>query len=129
MDIAKLSASMSYANRLKVGAVVVKNEKILSTSWNGTPKGWDNSCEIEIDGNVVTKPEVSHAEEMAISKMCKDGISSDGAEIFVTHSPCYNCAKIIFNSGIQVVYYNIPYRDTSGIEFLEKCGVVVIKVD
>lgn len=128
MDIAKRSAEMSYAKRLKVGAVIVKDDKIISTSWNGTPRGWSNVCEHEVNGELKTKDEVAHAEEMAISKLAKNGDTCCGATMFITHAPCMNCARLIYNAGITAIYYEQEYRNRGGIEFLEKCGISVQKL-
>lgn len=128
MDIAKRSAEMSHAKRLKVGAVIVKDNKIISTSWNGTPSGEDNNCEHEVDGKLTTKPEVAHAEEMAISKLARDGISCLAATMYITHAPCMQCARLIYNAGICSIYYEKSYRDSTGVEFLQKRGISVQKL-
>lgn len=132
MDVAKRFAELSTAQRLNVGAIVVKDDRIISIGYNGTPAGWDNECEIEVvEDNVsrlVTKAEVLHAESNALSKLARCTESGDGASIFVTHSPCIDCAKMIYQSGIKAVYYAEEYRSTNGLEFLQKCGVHVEQV-
>jgi dCMP deaminase len=135
MDTAERFAQLSSAVRLKVGSVVVKDNRIISIGYNGTPAGWDNCCEeiIEVheDGGTVTKTkdEVIHAEANAIGKLARDGESGLHASLFCTHAPCVQCAKMIYGSGIHKVYYRNSYRDTSGIEFLEKCGIEVEKTN
>jgi dCMP deaminase len=137
MDLASRIALMSHAVRLKVGSVIVKNNSIISFGWNGMPSGWDNECEtveiVEIDEKfskqLVTKQEVLHSETNAIAKVSASTESSEGAAMFCTHAPCINCAKLIYQSGINSLYYRNTYRDTSGIEFLKKSGVVVTKYE
>jgi dCMP deaminase len=152
---------MSYAKRLQVGAVIVKNESVISYGYNGTPAGWDNDCEnvewcsaggwlsteeieegwphegtyLDADGNEMqgryrlkTKPEVLHAESNAIAKLAKSSSSGLNSDLFITHSPCIDCAKLIYQSGVSRVYYDQDYRDDSGIDFLKKSGVEVHKV-
>lgn len=133
MDTAKRFAELSHARRLHVGAIVVKDERIISIGYNGMPAGWDNNCEDQIfqqDGTsaLKTKSEVLHAESNAIAKLAKSNDSGDGSDIFVTHAPCIECAKLIYQSGIRRVYFNQNYRDDSGIKFLEKSGVEVKQV-
>ena len=137
MKVAELTSTLSYAKRLQVGSVIVKGNKILATGYNGMPSGWDNDCEtveiVEIDEKfskqLVTKQEVLHSETNAIAKVSASTESSEGAAMFCTHAPCINCAKLIYQSGINSLYYRNTYRDTSGIEFLEKSGVVVTKYE
>lgn len=158
MDVARRFAELSHARRLHVGAIVVKEDRIISIGYNGMPAGWDNDCEYTelmpvndstaslddypllgtfwINGHSVdrryrlrTKPEVLHAETNAIAKLAKSNDSGDGADIFVTHSPCVECAKLIYQSGIRRLYFGQNYRDESGIKFLQKSGVEVIKVE
>jgi dCMP deaminase len=137
MKVAELTSTLSYAKRLQVGSVIVKGNKILATGYNGMPSGWDNECEtveiVEIDEKfskqLVTKQEVLHSETNAIAKVSASTESSEGAAMFCTHAPCINCAKLIYQSGINSLYYRNTYRDTSGIEFLEKSGVVVTKYE
>lgn len=131
-NIAKEFASLSRARRLKVGAIIVKDDKIISCGFNGTPTGWDNNCEIErfdFDNQrrLETKPEVIHAEHNAIYKLAKSNESGLGAIMFCTHSPCLECSKGIFMSGIKMLYYGEDYRSRSGLELLEKSGVEVKK--
>jgi len=137
MDVAERFAQLSSAVRLQVGAIVVKDDRIISIGYNGMPSGWDNTCEdhytmIDNDGNRFieskTKPEVLHAEANAITKLARSSEGGDGATIFVTHAPCIDCAKLIYQSGINTVYYRTAYRDTSGIDFLAKSDVEVIKI-
>lgn len=132
MDVAKRFAELSTAQRLHVGAIVVKDDRIISIGYNGTPSGWDNNCEdVVIEDNVtrlVTKQEVLHAETNAISKLARSVESGENASIFVTHSPCIDCAKMIYQAGITQVYYNQDYRSSDGIEFLKKCNLHVEKV-
>jgi len=137
MKVAELTSTLSYAKRLQVGSVIVKGNKILATGYNGMPSGWDNDCEtveiVEIDEKfskqLVTKQEVLHSETNAIAKVSASTESSEGAAMFCTHAPCINCAKLIYQSGINSLYYRNTYRDTSGIEFLKKSGVVVTKYE
>jgi len=134
MDVAERFAQLSSAKRLNVGAIVVKDDRIISIGYNGMPSGWDNCCEDwngEDDwGNTIlkSKPEVLHAESNAIAKLAKSPESGAGATMFVTHQPCIDCAKLIYQSGIATVYYKNDYRSTQGIEFLIKSNVRIIKV-
>lgn len=136
MDIAERVAQMSYAERLKVGCVIVKDRNIISMSWNGTPSGWDNCCEdydtINIGGILTlqqkTKPEVLHAEENSILKLAREGKSGKDATMFCTHAPCIHCARMIGGAGISSLYYRNIYRDDSGIEYLKKYGTEIIHV-
>ena len=132
MKVAETFAELSTARRLHVGAIVVKDDRIISIGYNGMPSGWDNNCEIELHQpigrvDLVTKPEVLHAETNAIAKLAKSTESGDGATMFITHSPCLDCAKLIFQSGIKSVYYRNTYRSEDGIEFLKKCNIEVNK--
>ena len=163
MKTAKIFAELSSARRLHVGAIVVKDDRIISIGYNGMPAGWDNNCENkeymsgdaggwlspeeiyeqwpfeeeDIDPDLgyarryalKTKPEVLHAESNAIAKLAKSNDSGEGADIFITHAPCIECAKLIYQSGINGVYYSENYRDDSGIEFLKKSGVNIEKLD
>ena len=124
MDVAERFAQLSSATRLQVGAIVVKDDRIISIGYNGMPSGWDNCCEHE--GK--TKPEVLHAESNAIAKLARSPESGEGASIFITHSPCIDCAKLIYQSGIATVYYKNDYRSTQGIEFLTRSDIEVVKV-
>ena len=123
MDVAERFAELSSATRLQVGAIVVKDDRIVSIGYNGMPTGWDNCCE---DENNKSKPEVLHAESNAIAKLAKSSESGEGATIFVTHAPCIDCAKLIYQSGITTVYYKNTYRSTQGLEFVEKSHIKVI---
>lgn len=130
MNIAETVSQQSSAKRLQVGAIVVKDDRIISIGYNGMPAGWDNECEIvDRAGALITKPEVLHAESNAIAKLAKSSESGLGATLFITHSPCNECAKLIYQSGIAEVYYKNEYRNASGIEFLQKSGVNVTKLD
>jgi dCMP deaminase len=160
MAIADETSKLSYAMRLKVGSVIVREQTILATGYNGTPSGWDNNCEykewcnaggwlsleeieegwpyegtyLDAHGNEMqgryrlkTRPEVIHSESNAILKVAKSTESTVGATMFCTHAPCLDCAKLIFQSGINTLYYRNQYRSTDGIEFLEKGGVEVVQ--
>lgn len=132
MDTAKIFADLSHARRLHVGAIVVKDDRIISIGYNGMPAGWDNNCEDVIqhsDDTVTlkTKPEVLHAESNAIAKLARSNDSGLDADLFVTHSPCLECAKLILQSGIRRVYYGASYRSSDGVDFLEKSGISVKK--
>lgn len=162
MTLAKECAKMSRARRLQVGAILVKNNNIISFSWNGTPSNWDNNCEdtywmdissnylspeeiknqwphegtyLDNEGNVVsgryklvTKPEVLHAEMNNLMKLAKSTASGENATMFVTHSPCLECAKGIYQAGIKEVFYENQYRSNDGIEFLKKCRIAVTQI-
>ena len=143
MDTAERFAQLSSAKRLQVGAVVVKDNRIISIGYNGTPAGWSNDCEEmfitqdEISPNVFsldkriefrTKDEVIHAEANAISKLARSNDSGLGSDMFISHAPCVHCAKLIYGAGISKVYYRQSYRDTDGIDFLTKCNIEVEKV-
>ena len=133
MKTARVFAELSSSRRKQVGAVVVKNDRIISIGYNGMPSGWDNNCENELYQpvgrvNLVTKPEVLHAESNAIAKLAKSTESGDGASMFITCSPCIECAKMIFQSGIKEVFYDEDYRDDGGIVFLNKCGITVKQI-
>lgn len=124
MQIADLTSHLSYATRLKVGCIVVKEHRIISSGYNGTPSGWDNTCENLLeDGSTKTKPEVIHAEANAILKLARNHDSGNGAAMFITHAPCIDCAKMIYGAGIKKVYYRKIYRNDDGIEFLNKCNI------
>jgi dCMP deaminase len=153
MATAKTFAELSYARRLHVGAIVVKDDRIISIGYNGMPAGWDNDCEykeypprfgigngehndfgydlIDEDGKMYrlkTRPEVLHAESNAISKLARSSESGEGADMFITHAPCLDCAKLIYQSGIHRVYFGTAYRDDAGIQFLKNCNIVVEQV-
>lgn len=126
MKVAETYAELSYARRLKVGAIVVKDNRVISIGYNGTPSGWDNVCE---DDNNKTKSEVIHAEANAIAKLARTNESGLDSEMFITHAPCIECAKLIYTAGIKKVYFRNNYRDTSGLDFLIKCNLTVEKID
>ena len=123
MSMAKIWAENSYCQRRKVGALIVKNNMIISDGYNGTPSGFENVCEDE-DG--FTKPYVLHAEANAITKIARSNNNSDGATLYVTASPCIECAKLIIQAGIKRVVYAEKYRLTDGIDLLERAGVEVV---
>ena len=154
MKVAEIYSQLSSAQRLKVGAVIVKEDTIIGIGYNGMPAGWNNVCEKkEYMGNdaggwlsteeiqkqwpleenkkrykLVTKDEVIHAESNAISKVAKSTNSTEGSHMFVTHAPCIHCAKLIYQAGITRVYYKEVYRNDDGLKFLEKCGVKVLNI-
>lgn len=127
-------AELSSAKRLQVGAIIVKNDRIISIGYNGMPAGWDNNCEDEIyedDGfhiTLKTKPEVLHAEMNALMKLARSTESGEGASMFITHAPCLECAKGIYQTGIQEVYYRKQYRSQDGLTFLQKCNIKLEEV-
>ena len=153
MDVAKRFAQLSSAKRLQVGAIIVKDDKVISIGYNGMPSGWTNDCETKEympqdsggwlmpdelwkmypyeEGDrryrLKTKPEVIHAEANAIAKLAKGVESGDGAIMFLTHAPCLDCAKQIYTAGISRVYYDQSYRSYEGIDFLKTCGVEVVQ--
>ena len=163
MAWATRTAQLSHARRLQVGAVIVKDDSVISYGYNGMPAGWGNNCEnfeymddtaggwlspeeieegwpfVEDDLDpdlgyarryrLKTKPEVLHAESNAISKLARSNNSGLNADLFVTHMPCLDCAKLIYQSGIRRVYFGANYRDDAGIKFLESSGVVVTKYE
>ena len=140
MKIAEVTSGLSYAKRLQVGAVIVKDNQILATGYNGMHSGWENVCEYEEEvlvsdlekgnrlektGQLKTKAEVLHAETNAIAKVAQSTESSKDSTLFCTHAPCIECAKLIYQSGITTLYYKHQYRDDSGIKFLQLSGVNV----
>ena len=142
MKFAELTATLSYAKRLQVGAVIVKGNRVIATGYNGMPTDWENSCEDhvfkpveaglnplsdDIEGyhELKTKPEVLHAETNCIAKVAQSTESSEGATLFCTHAPCLDCAKLIYQSGIATVYYKETYRSEDGLNFLKKSGINV----
>jgi len=156
MDVAERFGKLSSAVRLQVGAIAVKDDRIISLGYNGTPHGWDNDCATRIytendrqnwqgvdtlseqypyldeagkSYRLTSKPEVLHAESNCLAKLAKSPESGNGAAMFVTHSPCIDCAKLIYQSGITSVYYRHQYRDSAGIDFLKRCRVTVTKLD
>ena len=124
--MAAVWAKNSYCKRRQVGALLVKDRMIISDGYNGTPSGFENICE---DENGVTKPYVLHAEANAITKVAKSGNNSKGATLYVTASPCMECAKLIIQSGISRVAYTDEYRLTDGVDLLRKAGIEVEKID
>jgi dCMP deaminase len=140
-DFAERTAKLSHARRLQVGAVIVKDDTVISYGYNGMPAGWDNNCEEEIVVAVVdgipqreikelkTRPEVLHAESNAIAKLARSSNSGIGADLFVTHSPCIECAKLVFQAGIKRVWFSTEYRDSAGVDFLINSGVEVNKIN
>ena len=153
MRTAETFAELSHAKRLHVGAIVVKADRIISIGYNGMPAGWDNNCEQkeypdrydkhpewadlkfplqEPDGTyyrLKTRPEVLHAESNAISKLARSSESGDGATMFITHAPCMECSKLIYQSGIRRVYFGSAYRDDAGVQFLKSCGIAVEQME
>ena len=152
MDVAERFSKLSSAKRLQVGAIIVKDDRIISIGYNGMPSGWDNNCEFTVfvtkdeaqgydmlaqgyteteQGNwtrLKTRPEVLHAESNALAKLARSSESGEGATMFITHQPCLDCAKLIYQSGISTVYFKEPYRLNSGLDFLQKSNVEVYKV-
>ena len=126
LEMATVWARNSYCKRRQVGALIVKDRMIISDGYNGTPSGFENVCE---DENGVTKPYVLHAEANAITKVAKSGNSSEGATLYVTESPCVECAKLIIQAGIRRVVYKDSYRLNDGIELLQRAGIEVEQVD
>lgn len=123
MRMARIWAENSYCERRKVGALIVKNKMIISDGYNGTPSGFENKCE---DENFQSKPYVLHAEANAITKVARSHNSSDGATLYVTASPCIECAKLIVQSGIKRVIYGEEYRIMDGVDLLKKAGIEVL---
>ena len=138
MKTAEVFAECSTATRLHVGAIVVKDDRIISIGYNGMPSGWTNECEevvtptlpyLQGDGPTLkTKLEVLHAETNAIAKLAKSTESGMGATMFITHAPCLDCAKLIYQSGISSVLYRNTYRDIAGVVFLKYSGIEVEQV-
>ena len=126
LEMASIWAKNSYCKRRQVGALIVKDRMIISDGYNGTPSGFENICE---DENGVTKPYVLHAEANAISKVAKSGNSSEGSTLYVTASPCVECAKLIIQAGIKRVVYGEQYRLSDGIDLLRRAGVEVLFLD
>jgi dCMP deaminase len=163
MKTAETFAELSHARRLHVGAIIVKDDRIISIGYNGMPAGWDNNCEDKVYPSyhagdfeqhpdefeaqfpfveeeqgpyyeynkryqLKTKPEVLHAESNAIAKLARSSESGLDASLFVTHAPCMDCAKLIYQSGISSVYYRNSYRDVAGIEFLKASSIKVEQI-
>jgi dCMP deaminase len=134
MDWATRVAQLSHARRLQVGAVIVKDDTVISYGYNGMPAGWDNNCEFEYTDpqtkqtSLVTRPEVLHAESNAIAKLARIINSGSGADIFVTHAPCLDCAKLVYQAGIKRVYFGSAYRNDDGLQFLKNSGIDVEQI-
>jgi len=133
MEVAEVYARLSKAKRLKVGAIVVKDNRVISIGYNGTPAGWSNQCEdwtnvSEMQYDWKTKPEVIHAEANAIAKLARSNENGADSTMYITHSPCYECAKLIHVAGIKKVFFRQHYRSNDGIQFLEKCNIEVEKL-
>lgn len=126
LRMARIWSENSYCTRRKVGALIVKDKMIISDGYNGTPSGFENVCELE-DGT--TKGYVLHAEANAITKIAKSGNSSLGATLYVTTSPCLECAKLIIQSGIKRVVYSEKYRIDDGIKLLERVGIECVFIE
>ena len=129
MNMARELSHISHAQRRKVGCLIVKDTHIIAEGLNGTPRGFDNSCEyIDHVNHMYTKPEVLHAESNAITKLARSTNSSDGATLYVTCSPCFDCAKLIIQSGVERVVYDESYSKGDGITLLKKAGIEVEKL-
>ena len=128
INTAKEFAKLSYAKRLQVGGVLVNDGRIICCSYNGTPKGGDNNCEVTVDGELVTKTEVIHCEENLIVWSARYGIKTEGCSMYLTHSPCMSCSKLIIQSGIKEVYYDREYRLTDSLDFLRKYNIKVERI-
>ncbi|HKM44374.1 MAG TPA: dCMP deaminase family protein [Dysgonamonadaceae bacterium] len=126
MRMALIWAENSYCKRRQVGAILVKDKMIISDGYNGTPSGFENVCE---DENNVTKPYVLHAEANAITKVARSNNSSEGATLYVTSSPCIECAKLIIQSGISRVVYADSYRLSEGSELLKRADIEIVSID
>ena len=126
MRMAFIWSEISYCERRKVGALIVKDKMIISDGYNGTPSGFENICE---DENNVTKPYVLHAEANAITKVARSNNSSDGATLYVTSSPCIECAKLIIQAGISRVVYADAYRLSDGVELLKRANIELVSVE
>ena len=126
LRMAQIWAENSYCQRRQVGALVVKDKMIISDGYNGTPSGFENVCE---DENNVTKPYVLHDEANAITKLARSSNNSDGSALYVTASPCIECAKLIIQAGIKRVVYGEKYRLTDGIDLLKRAGIEVVYME
>ncbi len=126
LRMATIWAENSYCVRRKVGALIVKDKMIISDGYNGTPSGFENVCE---DDNNITKPYVLHAEANAITKVARSHNSSDGATMYVTSSPCIECAKLIIQAGIKRVVYSEKYRTADGCDLLERANIELVFID
>ena len=129
LKVAEIYAELSSARRMKVGCVIVKDNRIISIGYNGMPSGWDNNCEDVVgmpdDQTLKTKKEVLHAESNAITKVAKSTESAEGAVLYTTCAPCIDCAKLIHQAGIKRVVYGHNYKSEEGLTFLDKCGIVL----
>lgn len=129
IESAKITASLSFAKRTKVGAILVKDGRIICNGFNGTPSGCDNECEtVQPDGTLVTNDNVIHAEANAIYFCARRGIATNGADLYITLSPCEKCALAIIQAGIKHVYYLDEYRDTAGLRLLKEAGIETTKL-
>ena len=133
LQVAETYAQLSSAKRMKVGCVIVKDNRIISIGYNGMPSGWDNNCEDVVgmpdDQTLVTKKEVLHAEANAITKVARSTESAEGAVLYATCAPCLDCAKLIYQAGITRVVYGHNFKTEEGLTFLEKCGIVLETTD
>jgi dCMP deaminase len=125
MTTAETFGALSSAKRLKVGAIIVRDNRILSIGYNGMPSGWTNICE---DDNNATKKEVLHAESNCLMKLARSSESGLGADLYITHAPCMECAKLVYGAGISRVFYRTEYKNTDGTNFLSACNVEVERV-
>ncbi len=146
LEVAEVYARLSKARRLQVGAIIVKDNRVISIGYNGTPAGWDNNCEEEIsvtencildDSGPVypittvslkTKPEVIHAEANAIAKLARSNENGLDSTMYITHAPCFECSKLIYTAGIRKIYFRKHYRNEDGLKFLSKCNIEVEKL-
>lgn len=130
MDVAELTAKLSHARRLQVGAVASRGNRLLLTAYNGTPPGMSNTCEHVLEDGTYgpTLPQVLHAEENLIATATRFGICLEGASVFLTHSPCVHCAGLLLSAGITKVFYKNEYRDDSGVRYLKENDIMVVKV-
>ncbi|MFT3737218.1 MAG: dCMP deaminase family protein [Breznakibacter sp.] len=126
LAMARIWAQNSYCKRRQVGAILVKNKMIISDGYNGTPSGFENECE---DENGFTKPYVLHAEANAITKVARSNNSSEGATLYVTASPCIECAKLIIQAGIKRVVFSESYRTEDGIKLLSRAQIEIVQID
>ena len=130
IKVAKLCAKNSYAIKLQVGAIIVKDGQIMSDGFNGTPCGFENKCEVKsMDGSLHTLSYVLHAESNAILKCAKYGRATNGSTLYITHSPCIECAKLIIQAGIIRVVYLEEYKNLDGVELLKRIGIKVEKFE
>jgi len=125
LEMARIWATNSYCKRRQVGALLVKDKMIISDGYNGTPSGFENNCE---DENNITKPYVLHAEANAITKVAKSNNSSEGSTLYITTSPCIECAKLIIQAGISRVVFSEKYRITDGLDLLERANIELIHI-